>query len=317
MKKLLSLTAILLSAAAFSAAVFAESPYSKNGECEFIYAVRQDGTAVIKDYYGRIEGELIIPSEIDGYTVTEIGSYCFDYDSGLTSVTIPETVTIIGTAAFQHCYGLETINLSEGLVTIEDSAFENCFFIQEVNIPDSVTGLGSRAFNNCTYLGTVTIGSGITRINEDTFENCGMLENIVLGENVKTIGSYAFSQANVGNIYIPKSVERIENNAFSGCYDMVVSYGGSQAQWKEIDIRYGNDYLEDAEIQYFMKPDGTVDQKAKSAGVVIVAVYAAIVLLLIIIVIIAITRKKSGVCSHCNAVIEDDAQFCGNCGSKL
>ena len=317
MKKILGLMAILVTAAVFSITAFAENSYNEGVKDEFVYALRQDGSAVIKDYYGSVNGELVIPSEIDGYTVTEIGSYCFEYESGLTSVTIPETVRIIGTGAFQYCYSLETISLPEGLETIGDGAFQSCLFIRQIDIPDSVTLLGLRTFKECTYLGEVTIGSGITRINDSTFENCGMLENVIIGENVKTIGSYAFSQANVRNIYIPKSIERIENNAFSGCYDMAVNYGGSQAEWDDISIRYGNDNLEEAKINYFMKPDGTVDEKAKSAGVVIVAVYAAIVLLLIIVVIVAITRKKNGVCSHCNAVIEDGSQFCGNCGTRL
>lgn len=317
MKKIFSLMAALLSAFVFSCAAFADSPYTESDAIDFVYIVKQDGTAVINDYYGRINGELIIPSEIDGYTVTEIGSYCFDYDSSLTSVTVPETVTVIGAYAFQHCYGLETINLSEGLAEIQEGAFQSCLFVQQVDIPDSVTSLGSRSFKDCTYLGNVTIGSGINYIHEETFEGCGMLENIVLGENVRIIGSYAFASTDVRNIYIPKSVERIENNAFSGCYDMLVSYGGGQAQWDKISIRYNNDGLEEAEIRYFMNPDGTVDQKAKNAGLIALTVYISIVVLLIVLVIIVLARKKNGICSHCNAVLEDGAEFCGNCGTKL
>ncbi|MDD6405738.1 MAG: leucine-rich repeat protein, partial [Clostridiales bacterium] len=63
----------------------------KNQECIIIG---------IEPYY---EGEIVIPSEIEGMPVTGISDYAFNGCDGLTSITIPEGVTSIGDEAFSGC----------------------------------------------------------------------------------------------------------------------------------------------------------------------------------------------------------------------
>ena len=64
---------------------------------------------------GREDGDIAIPSAINGLPVTGIGQGAFNQRSGLTSVTIPNSVTIgssvttIGYGAFQDCSGLTNI----------------------------------------------------------------------------------------------------------------------------------------------------------------------------------------------------------------
>ncbi len=54
-----------------------------------------------------IPEELSIPSTVyvgeTPYTVTSIEDYVFNWCSGLTSITIPESVTSIGNGAFAYC----------------------------------------------------------------------------------------------------------------------------------------------------------------------------------------------------------------------
>ena len=85
--------------------------YTENGSGITIYGYTGDKT------------ELVIPGEIDGKKVTDIGMNAFYKYSSLTSVTIPESVTSIGFAAFWGCSGLTSVKIPEGVTSIEVCAF--------------------------------------------------------------------------------------------------------------------------------------------------------------------------------------------------
>ncbi|NLA76294.1 MAG: leucine-rich repeat domain-containing protein [Clostridiales bacterium] len=52
-----------------------------------------------------------------------IADSCFDWKSGLASVSIPDSVTTIGRAAFRHCSDLVTIDVPESVTSIGEGAF--------------------------------------------------------------------------------------------------------------------------------------------------------------------------------------------------
>ena len=64
-----------------------------------------------------------IPDTIDGYTVKEIGAYCFDDDWTTEALSIPDTVTILGYCSIGEC-SIRTIQIGSGLKTISQGAFE-------------------------------------------------------------------------------------------------------------------------------------------------------------------------------------------------
>lgn len=64
-------------------------------ECDgFTYLVLDDGTASIVGC--ALTGEVIIPSTLDGYTVTNLAAQLFLGENGITAVTVPATVTSFG-----------------------------------------------------------------------------------------------------------------------------------------------------------------------------------------------------------------------------
>ena len=71
-------------------------------------------------------GELIIPEEINGLTVTGISSYAFDGCKELTSVVIPEGITEIGEYAFEGCIALVEVDIPESVTRIRKGAFKGC-----------------------------------------------------------------------------------------------------------------------------------------------------------------------------------------------
>lgn len=159
------------------------------------YRVLNDGTAEITDFDDDGVKSLNIPSIINGYTVTSLGSNSFAYNQNLTNVTIPDTVTKIGERAFDECYS-----------------------ITKITIPDSVTYIGYEAFQNCQRLTSINIGNGVTYIPEGVFYDCIRLTSVTLGNNIETIddGAFGFCES-LKSITIPDSVTSIGEGAFYGC----------------------------------------------------------------------------------------------------
>lgn len=72
-----------------------------------------DGTAEVWYFNGALDSvtDVIIPSELNGYTVVGIKDSVFQNNTSLMSVTIPNTVKNIGDQAFYGCVNLEKVEL--------------------------------------------------------------------------------------------------------------------------------------------------------------------------------------------------------------
>ena len=190
--------------------------------------------------------------------VTSIGGYAFEGCSSLTSVTIPEGVTSIDGGAFCGCSGLTSVTIPEGVTSIGCQTFYNCSSLTSVTIPESVTKIEGGTFYGCTKLESVTLPEGLLSIETyngygyGAFENCTSLKNIEIPDSVTSIGSEAFRGcSSLTSVTIPDSVTSIGNQAFYNCSKLKhVYYGGSDLQWKEIQIGSYNEPLTSAAIHY-------------------------------------------------------------------
>ena len=99
----------------------------------------------ITGYTGNLT-ELIIPSKIEGKSVTSISDYAFYWCDSLIRVIIPDSVTHIGDWAFSGCTSLTSMVLPNNLTHIGDYAFDTCSNIGSLVIPDTVTYIGDYAF---------------------------------------------------------------------------------------------------------------------------------------------------------------------------
>ena len=86
----------------------------------FTYKILDDGTASITSCSAT--GDIVIPSQIDGYTVTNLQAYLFRYADEIYSVKIPATVTSFGSeetgageqaCCFSFCYCLQNIYVDD------------------------------------------------------------------------------------------------------------------------------------------------------------------------------------------------------------
>ena len=151
-----------------------------------------DGAAIIDGYTGS-EKSLEIPSEIDGYPVTQIGWSAFSGCTSLTSITIPYGVVSIGWKAFFGCTSLTSITSPESVTYLGWKAFSGCASLTSVTIPGSVTSIGIRTFSGCTSLTSITIPGSVTSIGSSAFSDCTSLTSITIPDSVTRIDSYAFS----------------------------------------------------------------------------------------------------------------------------
>lgn len=200
---------------------------TESGDFEY-RIILDDGTAEITGYNGTAS-DLVIPSEIDGYKVTSIGSSAFESCTFLTDIRIPDSITSINGAGFSYCTSLVNIIVSSenvaysdidgvlfnkeqtelirypegkndvnymipyGVVRIGDDAFSNCESLTNIIIPDSVTTIGYRAFENCTSLTDITIPNSVTSIEGYAFSYCTALLDVVIPDSVTEIGLGVFS----------------------------------------------------------------------------------------------------------------------------
>ena len=129
-----------------------------------------------------------IPLEIEiNSNVTSIGEGAF-YQSGLTSITLPNSVTTIGDYAFQN-NSLTSIVLPNSVTTIGNSAFGDNS-LTSITLPNSVTTIGDYAFQN-NSLTSIVLPNSVTTIGNSAFGD-NSLTSITLPNSVTTIGDYAF-----------------------------------------------------------------------------------------------------------------------------
>ncbi len=126
------LAVVLLATLASSAAVKIDGIYYSFDSSSNTATVTNSSSYTPKDY----SGDVVIPQEVsyDGktYTVTKIGSYAFEYCTGLTSVKFPETLTSIGVRAFSGCTGLRNLEFHGGTISLYKNAFFGCGYFDTV-----------------------------------------------------------------------------------------------------------------------------------------------------------------------------------------
>lgn len=141
------------------------------------------------------------------------------YGRDMTSVYIPAGVKNIGLEAFSECYNLEAIEVAEDNEVLE--AIDGVLFRH-------------------------TDKTGLIRY------PIGKSGEYAIPDGVNVIADFAFALCSgLTSVSIPESVCWIGGGAFGGCENLTdVWYAGTEEQWNEISIDWGNDALWNAEIHF-------------------------------------------------------------------
>lgn len=210
---------------------------------DYTYEMNADSTITIINYGGS-EKNLIIPSEIDGYSVTRIGygafaecksietltipdgvvsigDYSFSQATQLREINIPESVASFGRYSFAGCNSLEKIKVPNRIRSLSYGAFFDCISLREVILPEGLQTIGGTAFGNCRALENIIFPSSLLSIEGNAFTECVSLESVVLPEGFTTLGSGVFSGClSLSNIVLPSSLVGIGQNAFQECVSL-------------------------------------------------------------------------------------------------
>lgn len=188
--------------------------------------------------------DLVIPDEIKGIKVKEIGWHAFENCTSLVNVTVPNTITRIGSYAFLGCNNLQynvydnakylgnktnpyvvlmeaenkeitTCEIHPSTKVIYHEAFLGCYFLTNIIIPDSVTEIGAGAFWDCLSLTGITIGSKVAAIGRYAFRACTSLTSIAIPDSVTEIGDCAFYEcSSLADVKMTNSIKTIGTGIF-------------------------------------------------------------------------------------------------------
>lgn len=197
-----------------------------------IYTILPNNTISIididlKDDTEIIQEPIIIPEEIDGLPVEEIGRGAF-YTSPITQIELPNTLKRIRMQAFNCCTYLENINFPDSLEYIGEYAFRACKNLESVkmncpnlvlsdfafygtglkNIDINLKSINENSINSCELLETINI-NGTDVIPADSFKECPNVKSVLLSPNISVIGEGAFLDKSIESAIIPSSIKII------------------------------------------------------------------------------------------------------------
>ncbi|MFI3206245.1 MAG: leucine-rich repeat domain-containing protein [Clostridia bacterium] len=286
MKKLFKKgTAILLSVIMLTSlmitGVFAAT--SEDGYWSYTILDEDAKTASVTGYEGE-ETALVIPREIDGYSITSIGSDTFRYSS-IVSVEIPDTVTSIGSCAFIGSESLTSIYIPSSVTSIDswafytysnsstityDGTFEEFCEIENISFDclesgtilkttDENVTINDYTFTGYEYIEVDGIEGGKiyfdadtgTIINADYTITSADIPETINGVAVTAIDWYAFGNCQeLTSVTIPANVTDIDSSAFKFCSNLA-------------------EFIVDSDNESYASVDGILYDKAKTKIIVI------------------------------------------------
>lgn len=118
-----------------------------------------------------------------------IGRQTFS-ESGLKSITLPDSVEFVDTECFRDCYNLEEVTLPAKGFVVSKGMFMNCAALKKVNNADKIVQLEKYAFYSAKNLKQIDLSSAAD-IGGNAFE-CSGLTSVKLPKCCKTLGPNAF-----------------------------------------------------------------------------------------------------------------------------
>lgn len=200
-------------------------------------------------------GDIVIPEEIDGKTVSAVGKAAF-WRSDITSLKLPNTPKLIDEDAFRECHYVKQLTIPASVDSIGPCAFNLWDALESVTIEDSPnvlhTGHGGSYVNSSifsdqpllkkAYVGRnhksplygsmgwetnlfgrshveeITYGDYVTEIQKHELIECNSLKKVNLGKDITSIGDLAFSGCDLlSSIDLPATLTSIGVEALSWC----------------------------------------------------------------------------------------------------
>lgn len=171
----------------------------------------------------RLYGDLTIPEGI-----SRINDACFANTKGLNGrVIIPEGVAEIEQSAFAQS-GITSVSIPQSVSVIRDGAFANSSIQGPLFLPENLVYLGSRAFAS-TRITYIDLPETLRRLPSSTFQNCKELrDTIKIPEEAIAIDAECFSGCDkLEAVILPSGLEEIGDYAFENCFSLGYLYSAA------------------------------------------------------------------------------------------
>ena len=176
---------------------------------DFTYEILE-GQVTITAYTGSDE-HVVIPSEIEGLPVTELGRRAFRENMQVKSFVLPDSLKKIGDQCFMLCKNLETIEIPAQVEKINNFAFAGCLRLSRVTLPASVTEIGTFVFNYCPELTEISVS--------ENNPNYSSRDGVLFDKEQTTLIRYPSNRAAV-EYTIPETVKKMTLWAFDYCQNL-------------------------------------------------------------------------------------------------
>ena len=145
-----------------------------------------------------------------GTGITEIPQQCFTYCEALTSINFSSSVKTIGPYAFYES-GVTSVSLPEGVETVDYLAFADCFNLTSISFPASVQLIDDLVLDECPLLATITVNSANP--------NYCAVDNVLYDKQMTRLIRYA-PQIPTTTAIVPNSCVEIMMKAFWGASNL-------------------------------------------------------------------------------------------------
>ena len=202
--------------------------YSLNSD-NWQYSIADDEVILTK-YIGT-DTRAVIPEELDGYPVTQIGDGCFEDKTALKEVKMSSIITSIGNRAFYNCSSLKELTIPASVTSVGSEAMLGLKKLENLNWNASVSAAFADGAHTFAYMGnetengtTVEFGYDCERIPQNFFYSSIVnyspsIGKVIVGENVQSIGNNAFRNV--------KGLKTVEWNAT----EITTSIGSANNIW--------------------------------------------------------------------------------------
>ena len=182
-------------------------------------------------------------------SVRKIGAFAFAFLKKLASVKFGKGLREIAMDAFTGTALPSLEGLPEGLESIGSSAFEDCLSLTKIHIPSTVREIGDGAFCGNHILTGITVSENnefFSSVGGNLYSKDGSVlyryapankaASFTVPEGVVEIKKRAFSHSPLGEIKLPRSLERICDEAFHFCLSLKsISVAEENSAFKSVD----------------------------------------------------------------------------------
>lgn len=133
-------------------------------------------------------GELVLPGNVGGQPVVNLGQALFDQNRDITKVVLPEGIKRIGINVFYFCENLQEISPPEGITVLSERVPSQNIWLTDVMLPASLARIESGAFRGSSYLDyLVFAGNSLPEITPDAFEGVDKLADVDIGHRASKL----------------------------------------------------------------------------------------------------------------------------------